>query len=82
MALVDISLLAPEQRHDHAAAVGKPIIDARHVGVKFKVEHGTVDALLLEEPKQQPCGFIHGFPASKHWRVAEPRQIDPNHPPV
>ncbi|HTO33174.1 MAG TPA: ABC transporter ATP-binding protein [Pararhizobium sp.] len=45
MALVDISLLAPEQRHDHAAAVGKPIIDARHVGVKFKVEHGTVDAV-------------------------------------
>ncbi len=45
MALVDISTLAPEQRHDHAAAVGKPIIDARHVGVKFKVEHGTVDAV-------------------------------------
>ena len=45
MALVDISTLAPEQRHDHAAAVGTPIIDARHVGVKFKVEHGTVDAV-------------------------------------
>jgi peptide/nickel transport system ATP-binding protein len=45
MALVDISTLAPEQRHDHAASVGTPIIDARHVGVKFKVEHGTVDAV-------------------------------------
>ena len=45
MALVDISTLAPEQRHDHAAAVGKPIIDARHVGVKFKVEHGVIDAV-------------------------------------
>ncbi|OBZ93721.1 microcin ABC transporter ATP-binding protein [Pararhizobium polonicum] len=45
MALVDISTLAPEQRHDHAAATGTPIIDARHVGVKFKVENGIVDAV-------------------------------------
>jgi len=45
MALVDISTLAPEQRHDHAAAVGSPIIDARHVAVKFKVESGMVDAV-------------------------------------
>ncbi len=45
MALVDISTLAPEQRHDHAAAVGKPIIDARHVAVTFKVEGGSVDAV-------------------------------------
>ena len=45
MALVDLNLLAPEQRHDHAAAIGTPIIDARHVAVKFKVEGGSVDAV-------------------------------------
>ncbi|WP_455269678.1 ABC transporter ATP-binding protein [Rhizobium herbae] len=45
MALVDISTLAPEQRHDHAASVGAPIIDARHVAVTFKVEGGSVDAV-------------------------------------
>ena len=45
MALVDISLLAPEQRHDHVASTGTPIIDARHVAVTFKVEGGSVDAV-------------------------------------
>jgi peptide/nickel transport system ATP-binding protein len=45
MALVDTSKLAPEERHDHAAAIGKPIIDARHVAVKFKVENGEVEAV-------------------------------------
>ncbi|WP_428426710.1 ABC transporter ATP-binding protein [Pararhizobium sp.] len=45
MALVDISTLAPEQRHDHAASIGTPIIDARHVAVTFKVEGGSVDAV-------------------------------------
>ncbi|PYB72382.1 MULTISPECIES: ABC transporter ATP-binding protein [Rhizobium] len=45
MAIVDISKLAPEERHDHAAAIGKPIIDARHVAVTFKVENGEVDAV-------------------------------------
>jgi peptide/nickel transport system ATP-binding protein len=44
-ALMVLNTLAPEQRHDHAAAVGKPIIDARHVAVKFKVEEGSVDAV-------------------------------------
>ena len=45
MALVGLNPLAPEKRHDHAAAIGKPIIDARHVAVKFKVEEGSVDAV-------------------------------------
>lgn len=45
MALVDISKLAPEERHDHAAVIGKPIIDARHVAVTFKVENGEVEAV-------------------------------------
>jgi peptide/nickel transport system ATP-binding protein len=45
MALTSLNTLAPEQRHDHAAAIGKPIIDARHVAVKFKVEEGSVDAV-------------------------------------
>ncbi|WP_457584478.1 ABC transporter ATP-binding protein [Ensifer canadensis] len=45
MALVDLNQLAPEQRHDHSAAIGSPIIDARHVAVKFKVEGGLVDAV-------------------------------------
>jgi peptide/nickel transport system ATP-binding protein len=45
MALEGLNLLAPEKRHDHAAAIGKPIIDARHVAVKFKVEGGSVDAV-------------------------------------
>ncbi|MGH6807288.1 MAG: ABC transporter ATP-binding protein, partial [Ensifer adhaerens] len=45
MALMDLNSLAPEQRHDHAAAIGSPIIDARHVAVKFKVEGGLVDAV-------------------------------------
>ena len=45
MALGGLKPLAPEKRHDHAAAIGKPIIDARHVAVKFKVEGGSVDAV-------------------------------------
>jgi peptide/nickel transport system ATP-binding protein len=45
MALTGSNTLAPEQRHDHAAAVGAPIIDARHVAVRFKVEGGLVDAV-------------------------------------
>jgi peptide/nickel transport system ATP-binding protein len=45
MALTGLNTLAPEQRHDHAAAVGAPIIDARHVAVTFKVEGGLVDAV-------------------------------------
>jgi peptide/nickel transport system ATP-binding protein len=45
MAIADTSMLAPEQRHDHASTIGTPIIDARHVGVSFKVEGGTVDAV-------------------------------------
>ncbi|MDQ0322744.1 peptide/nickel transport system ATP-binding protein [Pararhizobium capsulatum DSM 1112] len=45
MALPELNTLAPQQRHDHAAAIGKPIIDARNVAVTFKVENGIVDAV-------------------------------------
>jgi peptide/nickel transport system ATP-binding protein len=45
MALANLNPLAPEKRHDHAAAVGAPIIDARRVAVTFKVEGGLVDAV-------------------------------------
>ncbi|MBT9371315.1 ABC transporter ATP-binding protein [Rhizobium sp. CSW-27] len=36
---------APETRFDHAKSTGEPILDARHVAVTFKVEHGQVEAV-------------------------------------
>nr|WP_245419655.1 ABC transporter ATP-binding protein [Phyllobacterium salinisoli] len=37
--------MAPEERHDLRAKNGRPIIDARHVAVSFKVEGGSVEAV-------------------------------------
>src|SRR5450631_3735360 len=36
---------APETRFDHVGRVGEPLIDARHIQVSFKVEHGEVAAV-------------------------------------
>lgn len=41
----DQSTMAPEQRLDHAAHADSPVIDARNVAVRFKVEDGIVDAV-------------------------------------
>jgi len=45
MALSLVNSFAPPVRHDHEAHQEKPVIDARNIGVKFKVEHGIVDAV-------------------------------------
>jgi peptide/nickel transport system ATP-binding protein len=45
MALTEKTSRAPDERCDHAARTGSPIIDARNVAVTFKVEGGTVDAV-------------------------------------
>ena len=45
MALALVNSFAPPLRHDHDGAKGSPIIDARNIGVHFKVEHGTVEAV-------------------------------------
>ncbi|WP_040678818.1 ABC transporter ATP-binding protein [Rhizobium mesoamericanum] len=45
MALSLVNSFAPPVRHDHEAHSEKPVIDARNIGVKFKVEHGVVDAV-------------------------------------
>jgi peptide/nickel transport system ATP-binding protein len=45
MALSVVNSLAPPLRHDHARRSDKPIMDARNIGVSFKVEHGTVQAV-------------------------------------
>ncbi|WP_431322991.1 ABC transporter ATP-binding protein [Rhizobium sp. YTU87027] len=45
MALSLVNSFAPPLRHDHEAHLEKPVIDARNIGVKFKVEHGIVDAV-------------------------------------
>ncbi len=45
MALSVLNSLAPPLRHDHAQRSDKPIMDARNIGVSFKVEHGTVEAV-------------------------------------
>ncbi len=45
MALAIVNNYAPLDRFDHDAQKGTPIIDARNVGVTFKVEHGTVEAV-------------------------------------
>lgn len=45
MALSLVNSFAPPVRHDHEAHSEQPVIDARNIGVKFKVEHGIVDAV-------------------------------------
>ena len=45
MVLSLVNSFAPPLRHDHEAHSEKPVIDARNIGVKFKVEHGIVDAV-------------------------------------
>ncbi|SIQ87179.1 peptide/nickel transport system ATP-binding protein [Rhizobium sp. RU35A] len=45
MAVVRLNPHAPETRLDHEARKGEPILDARHVAVTFKVEHGHVEAV-------------------------------------
>ncbi|MGO4353498.1 ABC transporter ATP-binding protein [Rhizobium sp. RAF36] len=45
MALALVSSFAPPVRHDHDGRDETPIIDARNIGVNFKVEHGTVEAV-------------------------------------
>ncbi|OWW00434.1 ABC transporter ATP-binding protein [Rhizobium sp. R693] len=45
MVLSLVNSFAPPLRHDHEAHSDKPVIDARNIGVKFKVEHGIVDAV-------------------------------------
>jgi peptide/nickel transport system ATP-binding protein len=45
MALALVSSFAPPVRHDHDGRKETPIIDARNIGVNFKVEHGTVEAV-------------------------------------
>ncbi len=45
MALSLVNSLAPPLRHDHDQRIDRPIMDARNIGVSFKVEHGTVQAV-------------------------------------
>ncbi|MBB3657925.1 peptide/nickel transport system ATP-binding protein [Rhizobium sp. BK650] len=45
MALALVSSFAPPVRHDHDGRKESPVIDARNIGVNFKVEHGTVEAV-------------------------------------
>ena len=45
MALALVNSFAPPVRLDHEGRTENPIIDARNIGVKFKVEHGIVDAV-------------------------------------
>jgi len=45
MVLSLVNSFAPPVRHDYDAHSEKPVIDARNIGVKFKVEHGIVDAV-------------------------------------
>ena len=39
---IDVLTAAPFERRDLAERDGRPVIDARNVAVRFKVEHGTV----------------------------------------
>lgn len=41
----DVLSAAPAERKDLSDRNGRPIIDARNVAVRFKVEHGTVEAV-------------------------------------
>ncbi|MBB3962654.1 ABC transporter ATP-binding protein [Rhizobium metallidurans] len=45
MALALVNSFAPPVRLDHDAHKESPVIDARNIGVNFKVEHGTVEAV-------------------------------------
>ncbi len=45
MALALVNSFAPPVRFDHDAHTESPVIDARNIGVNFKVEHGTVEAV-------------------------------------
>jgi len=45
MALALVNSFAPPVRFDHDAHTENPVIDARNIGVNFKVEHGTVEAV-------------------------------------
>ncbi|MDM9645900.1 ABC transporter ATP-binding protein [Rhizobium sp. S163] len=45
MALALVNSFAPPVRFDHDAHKENPVIDARNIGVNFKVEHGTVEAV-------------------------------------
>jgi peptide/nickel transport system ATP-binding protein len=45
MAVVALNAYAPPTRFDSEARQGNPVIDARNIGVTFKVEHGTVEAV-------------------------------------
>ena len=45
MALSLVNSLAPPLRHDHDQRIDRPIMDARNIGVSFKVEHGNVQAV-------------------------------------
>jgi peptide/nickel transport system ATP-binding protein len=45
MATTSINAFAPPVRFDHGERDEMPIIDARNIGVTFKVEHGQVDAV-------------------------------------
>jgi peptide/nickel transport system ATP-binding protein len=45
MALALVNSFAPPVRLDHDGRTETPIIDARNIGVNFKVEHGTVEAV-------------------------------------
>ncbi|NUS71641.1 MAG: ABC transporter ATP-binding protein, partial [Ensifer adhaerens] len=42
---IDVLTAAPSERRDLAERDGQPVIDARNVAVRFKVEHGTVEAV-------------------------------------
>jgi ABC-type microcin C transport system duplicated ATPase subunit YejF len=45
MALALVNSFAPPVRLDHEGRTESPVIDARNIGVNFKVEHGTVEAV-------------------------------------
>ncbi|MBB3318796.1 MULTISPECIES: ABC transporter ATP-binding protein [unclassified Rhizobium] len=45
MALALVNSFAPSVRFDHEAHKESPVIDARNIGVNFKVEQGTVEAV-------------------------------------
>ncbi|AYG68370.1 MULTISPECIES: ABC transporter ATP-binding protein [unclassified Rhizobium] len=45
MALALVNSFAPDVRHDAGEKTTQPVIDARNIAVKFKVEDGMVDAV-------------------------------------
>ena len=52
MALSLVNSLAPPLRYDHAQRSDKPIMDARNIGVSFKVErlHGLIGKVEPVDP--------------------------------